>query len=205
MGLRQGDENRRRSPVGPDMLAAILVSAGSGLLALTGETGRLALRFDRTGLDQGEFWRLLTGHLVHLGWSHYWLNAAALLLLSLLFGRLFPMAGWASITMASVAAIDLGLWFLEPSLGWYVGLSGVLHGFLAAVAIGLFRVRPVVAGIVAGLLLAKLFYENLLGPMPGSETVSGGNVVVAAHLYGAAGGATAAIIQRFRVRPAGPL
>ncbi len=205
MGLRQGDENRRRLPFGPDLAAAILVSAGSGFLALTGEAGRLALRFDRAGLDQGELWRLLTGHLVHLGWPHYWLNATALLLLSLLFGRLFSLAGWGLITVVSVAAVDLGLWFLEPSLHWYVGLSGVLHGFPAAAAVGLFRVRPVEAGVVAGLLAAKLLYENLLGPMPGSEAVSGGAVVVAAHLYGAAGGAAAALILRFRVRPSGSI
>lgn len=202
MGLRLGDENRRRLPFGPVLAAAMLVAAASGLVELAGEIGRLTLRFDRAGLGQGELWRLLTAHLVHLGWSHYWLNIAALLLLGLLFGPLFPLAGWGLVTLASMFTIDAGLWLFEPSLDWYVGLSGVLHGFLAAAAVGLFRVRPAEAWLVTTLLLAKLLYESIVGPLPGSETASGGAVVVAAHFYGAVGGATAAVLHRVRVRPA---
>ena len=39
------------------------------------------------------------------------------------------------IGVASVAMIDLGFVLFEPQLDWYVGLSGVLHGALAAGAV----------------------------------------------------------------------
>ena len=47
--------------------------------------------------------------------------------------------------------------------------------------------------IIGGLLVVKLIYEQLVGPIPGSEGSSGGDVVVAAHLYGAIAGALAGL------------
>ena len=35
------------------------------LITLTGETGRVLLRYDRVALADGELWRLITAHLVH--------------------------------------------------------------------------------------------------------------------------------------------
>ena len=41
------------------------------------------------------------------------------------------------------------------------------------------------AWILLMLVIIKLAYEQLWGPMPGSESTAGGKVVVDAHLYGA--------------------
>ena len=35
------------------------------------------------------------------------------------------------------------------------------------------------------MIIAKLLWEQLVGPLPGSETAAGGSVVVDAHLFGA--------------------
>ena len=37
-----------------------------------------AWRFDRGLVSQGDIWLLLTGHIVHLNWSHWLLNMAGL-------------------------------------------------------------------------------------------------------------------------------
>ena len=80
----------------------------------------------------GEYWRLLTCHFVHYSAQHLLLNAVGLGLVAALFPREYSLAGWLSILAGSIAAIDLGFVLLEPQLEWYVGLSGVLHGALAA-------------------------------------------------------------------------
>jgi hypothetical protein len=49
-------------------------------------------------------------------------------------------------------------------------------------------------------LIAKLAYETVVGPLPGSEQSSGGTVIVAAHLYGAIAGAITAGVIMIRVR-----
>ena len=43
--------------------------------------------------------------------------------------------------------------------------------------------------ILGAALIAKLVYEALVGPLPGSAESSGGAVIVAAHVYGAIAGA----------------
>ena len=52
--------------------------------------------------------------------------------------------------------------------------------------------------IVAG----KLAWEQFAGPLPGSESGSGGPVIVDAHLYGAVGGLLAAVLIRVRTSAA---
>ena len=178
-----------------DIIPAGIVLS-SGLIAVFGEPGRLLLRWERALIVDGELWRLLTGHLVHLGGTHLVLNLAGLLLVWFLVGRDLKPLQWVVICLVSVVAIDLGFWVLNPSLSWYVGLSGVLHGMLAAgvvVAASDARKDLVMLGV---LVIAKLFYEQVAGALPGSGTVSGGPVIVDAHLYGAVSGAVAGAIMR---------
>lgn len=138
----------------------------------------------------GEWWRLLTGHLVHGGLRHLSLNMAGIGLVALLFGRDYSPGHWLLILLASTLAIDLGFVFYQPQLEWYVGLSGVLHGCIAAGLIAWWRYENRVLTLaVAVLLSAKLFWEQYRGALPLSGDMP---VVVAAHLYGAIGGALAA-------------
>ena len=107
--------------------------------ALTGDTGRELLRYERPAVLHGEYWRLVTGHFVHGSAQHLLLNAVGLGLIAALFPRDYSLRGWLLILASSIATIDLGFVLLEPQLQWYVGLSGVLHGALAAGAIGWWR------------------------------------------------------------------
>jgi rhomboid family GlyGly-CTERM serine protease len=174
------------------------------LLAVGGSPARSALRFDRDGVQNHELWRLVTGHLVHLGWIHFMMNIVGLTLVWLLLGGYFSSRQWMAILLVAIAGIDIGLWFLDPGLEWYVGLSGALHGMLVAgIVAGAMR-GSTEAAILGFLLLAKLAWEQLLGPMPGSAGIAGGDVVVNAHLYGAvAGGMAALMVDRAGLRRTG--
>ena len=201
MGLSKGEETR----LGALPALAWLVPGSVVLIALillfTGETGREWLRFERSGIAAGELWRLLTGHLVHLGVSHTVLNLAGLVLVWFLVGRAFDWKQWLWVMAGSVGAIDLGLWFGAPSLEWYVGLSGLLHGMLGAGIVAGIAARSGEALILAVVVAGKLAWEQFAGPLPGSETTSGGAVIVDAHLYGVIGGTlVAAMLIRVRGR-----
>jgi rhomboid family GlyGly-CTERM serine protease len=160
------------------------------LLSLGGESARVLLRYDRAAVaDAGEYWRLLTGHLVHGSFTHMALNLAGLALLGGLFPRHYSLAGWLAIIVLSIATIDLGFVWNEPQLEWYVGLSGLLHGALAAGAIAWWRYESRGLALVLSLILiAKLTWEQTHGALPLSGDM---NVIVDAHLYGAIGGAMA--------------
>lgn len=187
MGLRQIKPNLHSSHARSWILPAVL--AALCLLGLMlGESLRDQLRYERSAIAAGEFYRLLTGHFVHLGTGHTLLNAFGLGLVWLLVGGAFSIVGWIAVLGITVAAIDLGFWFFLPSLDWYVGLSGVLHGLLVAGLVGSLRVRRRESLILATVVAAKLAYETVVGPMPGSAEAAGGAVIVEAHVYGAAGG-----------------
>lgn len=170
----------------------------SMIIMLAGEHGKELLRYDRVWIGQGETWRFLSGHFAHLSWSHLAMNGAGLLLVWFLIGHSYAISTWIMITILTIATIDTAFWFLNPELYWYVGMSGLLHGLLVAGIIPRLRTLDVETGILMLLLIAKIGYEQFNGPVPGSETTSGGPVVVDAHLYGALGGVLGALLARIR-------
>jgi rhomboid family GlyGly-CTERM serine protease len=167
---------------GAALAAALALILG---LCATGEAGREHLRYERMALAHGQWWRLLTAHLVHMNLLHALLNCAGLSLLWMLFAREFSPRRWAWILIAACAAIDAGLWFLRPEVEWYLGASGVLHGALAAGATALYRRGDAVGTVLVLLLVVKLIYEQ----HSGASIFAGGLPLVAdAHLFGALGG-----------------
>jgi rhomboid family GlyGly-CTERM serine protease len=187
------------------MLAAALVAVLGLLLQLDGDAARAGLAWDRPALEGGEYWRLLSGHFVHLGWSHLALNLAGLGLVTWITGSAYSPLRWLLIAILTIATIDAGFWFLYADLDWYVGLSGLLHGLLIAGLVAGVRRRDREAMVLGVLVIAKLGWEQIVGPLPGSESTSGGAVIIDAHLYGAIGGLLGALVLWRRAGPTASL
>ena len=145
------------------------------------------LRYERSALLTGQWWRLLTAHVVHLDLRHALLNGLAAGLMIWLFASALSWRHWLLTVMLAVSAIDAGLWFLHVEVAWYVGASGVLHGVLAAGTIAWLQQGDGRGWPLLGLLVLKLGYEQLSrGALP---LMTGAVVITAAHLYGAGAGA----------------
>ena len=153
-------------------------------------------RFDRGLIDQGHYWLLLSGHLVHLNWSHWALNMAGLLIVAVFFSVYGRLLEWLFVLLFTAIVTGLGLYWFNPELIWYVGLSGVLHGLFMYGAVREVRYYPFSGYLLLLLLIGKLFWEYMNGPIPGSEEMTGGHVVVSAHLYGAIGGFASVVLTR---------
>lgn len=174
-------------------LPAVMIAA-SGIFELFGDSGREWLQYDRIAILDGEFWRLLTGHFVHLGPGHYVLNAIAVFLVWVAVGEYFTNRQWLIVTVVTIAGVNAGLWLFNPGIVWYVGMSGFLHGVLMAGIVKGFQFLPREAVLGGMVVASKIVYEQVLGPMPGSEQSAGGDVVVDAHLYGALAGLAIAAV-----------
>ena len=179
----------------PAVIATFCLAA-----ALAGEEGREWLRWDRDALVDGQLWRTVTGHFVHLSWSHFLLNLGAFFLVWMIVGDRLAARIWILLITVCVAGMGLGFWFMAHELQWYVGMSGLLHGLLMAGLIVGMRSSPTESVLIGSFVIAKLVFEQLSGPLPGSESVSGGAVIVDAHLYGALSGTIFAILYLIRVR-----
>jgi rhomboid family GlyGly-CTERM serine protease len=163
------------------------------LPALGGESLRAAWQYDRVAIQNGQLWRFVSAHFVHLDMTHALLNAVGLVLLWGLFARIYAPLQWLAAMSLTLVALALGFWFLQPQLQWYVGASGLLHGVFAFGAMALLRQRDRIGQIAAVVFAMKLAFEQWRGPLPFEEH---GIVIVAAHLYGALGGLVAGLLIR---------
>ena len=137
-------------------------------------------------------WRALTGHLVHINWPHALINAAALWLVARLYADDLGARAQALALVVSACAISAGLAVFYPSIAWYRGLSGALHGlFFAGVTTWLFTQKPRIARTLW--LPVALFaggWIKVTLEQPGGATTPradwlGAAVVPQAHLVGA--------------------
>jgi rhomboid family GlyGly-CTERM serine protease len=159
------------------LLILLLLGAVLGL----GDSLSALLRYDRSAIAAGGWWRLLTAHIVHLDVHHLLLNELGLVLMWSLFADDYDAVEWCVIVFAGALAISSGLWWLSPRVSWYVGASGVLHSVMAAGAAKHFAQRSWDRWILGLGLCAKLAWEQSAGH---SQPL----VVVDAHLYGALSG-----------------
>lgn len=145
------------------------------------------------GLAATQPWRAVTAAFVHWTPLHLAANLAGCAVLGLLgwrarLGARESLAGLIALPLTQLALL------LRPELLHYGGLSGVLHGMTALVALSLLmrtgRERWVGAGIALG-LAAKIALEAPLGPALRATPGFDFPVAPFAHLSGALAGVLA--------------
>jgi rhomboid family GlyGly-CTERM serine protease len=151
------------------------------------------LHYDRHAVLAGQWWRLLTAHLVHGSITHLVYNIIALALILHVFGRHISPLRLGVSTLLLMLTVGGGLLLCNADLAWYVGFSGVLHGLFALLALQQLLTGSRAHTLALAALGAKIAYEQLLGPSPASELALGLPVIVDAHLYGAASGIVLAL------------
>ena len=157
-------------------------------LQLLPEAWRRALWYDRAAIGDGEYWRILTGNLVHLGWMHLALNVAALLIGIWVFYPARTPIAWAMAQFVCGVVSSVGLYLYSPNIAWCVGMSGALHGLLMIGAIDWIRQGDRVGWALLAIWSGKLAWEHWHGALPFSTETVGSAVVTDAHLWGAVGG-----------------
>lgn len=164
--------------------AVLLLLAVSALLLLSDDLVRM-LRYDRTGIDAGQYWRVLSANLVHSNYWHYLLNAGSVAVQALLFRDLLPARNWGLVALLCAAGNILGMHFFSPELRWYVGMSGALYGSAIFGAIALLRNREwLIGGALASYLTGRIIYEQFWDLPSDMEQMIGVPVAVDAHLWG---------------------
>ena len=174
-------------------LAAIVVAA---VLAQGHPAAVSALEFDRARIAAGEWWRLLTCHLVHYGWPHTLADMAVFAALAWVAQRRGHGLIWAVLVAA--AAIGAAVYAWAPGTTAYRGMSGVdatVFGFAAvrmAVEDGGWK-RGLWLAVLA-LAVGRFVFETATGrPLLPTSLPDGVAVVGVAHLAGLAVGCVGAV------------
>ncbi|QCF27504.1 rhombosortase [Hydrocarboniclastica marina] len=165
---------------------SVLLALGMILISLLPVELAQLLQFQNELFEEGEYYRLLTGHFVHLGWMHALLNSIGLVIVIWIFPQPLTLRiGLTSVLFCSIF-ISFGLLLLSE-VAWYRGFSGVLHGLFVIGALSAGSVLRWRLPLMLG-LVAKLGYELGVGPDSATAELIGGTVIEAAHWLGAAAG-----------------
>lgn len=95
---------------------------------------RAALLYDRAALAGGEWWRIWTGHWVHFGWSHFIADTGLLVILGWLLEARHPVFSRLALLLLP-PFIAAALYWLDPTMARYGGLSAVNLGLLLFLAL----------------------------------------------------------------------
>lgn len=146
------------------------------------------LVYNRILIEQGELWRLFTGHLLHTNGYHLLLNLSAILLLWALHGQFYQPINYSLLFVICALTTSLGLYVFSPDLHQYVGLSGVLHGvFVWGAVMDILNKEKTGYLLFIGVWL-KIAHEQYYGASEDVAQLIGANVAIDAHLWGAIGG-----------------
>tara|TARA_R110001592_G_scaffold232793_7_gene490253 strand:+ start:2890 stop:3477 length:588 start_codon:yes stop_codon:yes gene_type:complete len=166
----------------------IIILTLSLLLFLLQPDSNQWFSYYHSAIENGQWWRLLTAHICHTNGYHLLLNGIGLLVVVSLFLNTFINNALLLISLFSGLFISLCLFWFEPSVQQYVGLSGVLHALFAFGVCDELKKQDK-WGIIIGLgFVIKIAFEQFNGPSPITESLIGATVLINAHLYGAIAG-----------------
>lgn len=157
----------------------------AGVLLLVHPWAVRELAFVRPAIATGQWWRLVTGNFVHLGFWHLFLDALGLVLWIALCGTRVSISGWCARTLVLALGVGLGLYCFAPHVVGYVGLSGMIYGLFvldlghdALVEADRFAALCVV--VIAG----RVAWAMAGGTPAWEARLMGGQVIPAAHVCG---------------------
>ncbi len=133
-----------------------------------------------TSIQDGQWWRIVTGNFTHTNFTHLAMNLLGLWVISYFFK---PTARSLSILLVSISTL-VGISLLATSLHSYVGLSGTLHGIFAFYSLNeALNGRKSSWLLVIG-VIAKVLSEQWLGASTSTAELIQARVAIEAHLSG---------------------
>lgn len=152
------------------------------------------LSYQRHAISDGQWWRLISGNLLHTNHWHVLMNLAGLWVVLSLHHFHYRLAGLCLLFLLLCLLEGVGLYLGYPQLLGYVGLSGMLHGLFAFGA-----VQDIINKVRLGYVLLigviiKVGHEQFYGASDEVTSMIGARVATEAHLVGLLCGLVCALL-----------
>lgn len=139
----------------------------------------------RRAVNDGAWWRILSGQFIHTNWAHYLLNISSLWLFTLLFYNIIRVRTFTISLIILTLSVGLCLHLLDPGIHWYAGLSGAIYGLFLIGAYGAYQENErLMAYAVSVLVVGKVMGDHWFGLLQDNAALIGARVVTESHVYG---------------------
>lgn len=182
------------------LLFFISIGAVSSLLWLGGQSTEEWLMYQREAIASGQFWRVLTGHLVHSNGWHLILNLASLLLIGLLFSQHLTIKFWSLLFTVSGLLISGFYYWYAPEFDSYVGLSAILYSAIIAGALLDLKEQPLIASLVLVVVTGRVIWQQFYGSVDSLAELIDNRVAIESHLFGIISGYLLGLVLLLRQR-----
>jgi len=179
---------------------ALLMSIlGLSIILVIGQWFQSDLFFNRNDINQGQWWKILSGNFTHSNIPHLLLNLSGLWILGILFIDSLSSKSFILSSVFLALIVGAGLFFFTPELNGYYGFSGVLYGLYFVAAFCAILENDLFTGISVVLLISgKIIWDYATGGSQASAKLIGIPVANDAHLYGFIGAIAIAGFLLFR-------
>jgi Rhomboid family. len=161
----------------------------SAVITASAELSSLA-SLDVSLVMSGEVWRLFTGHLTHLTWRQYALDAPVFLIVYLVYRR--NTGGLSSIYLVIFSAIMVSATVVAMSIHQvYGGLSGLSYAAISALLLNMVIATPRQVLPYILILTFLIYFLCLQG------NTTGINVAKEAHVAGTISGLAFELVRRW--------
>ena len=166
---------------------ALLIFITTVIYLLEPQASQL-LAYYHTAITQFELWRLISATFCHTNFNHLLINIFGLVITLALFIDTYKLIKIFPIIIFNSLFIGAALFFFEPQVIWYVGLSGVLHGLFSYGVAADIGNKDRWGYLLGSGFIIKIIYEQTYGAAQSTIDLIDAPVLVNAHLYGALAG-----------------
>ena len=171
------------------LVAAAVLLGPLTVLFLLGDLANPVLHYARAPILAGEWWRLITGHLVHLDTAHLAVNAAVVLAWLYLFDERDSLRSVLARLLVYALLTGVGMLMLSPGLQWMLGASAITYAMIAGSAFRAALEGPRPLGLLLlACLAARMAAEQIWGLNSWFSHFVDYPIVSQAHGYGIAAG-----------------
>ncbi|MCF6193417.1 MAG: rhombosortase, partial [Kangiellaceae bacterium] len=142
------------------------------------------LNYQQLAVSDGQWWRIFTSNFCHSNWNHWTLNIVGLWLMDVWYKPVISLKIRNYLLFFCLFA-NVALLHAFLNIGWYVGLSGALHGYLLGGAVISYATSKLVNSLIIVIMIIKLFVENTWQINSETSELIGAEVLEEAHLFGA--------------------
>ncbi|MBU2882380.1 rhombosortase [Psychrosphaera sp. B3R10] len=178
---------RRQFIIGPLLVFSCMI-----LLHLFEPYSSELLGLFPTKVLDGEWWRVITGQLLHTNLNHLLLNSSGLVLVWALHGEYYSVKHYLIVMLLCLTLVGITLMFFA-NYSHYAGLSGVLHSLLIYGGIIDITKQEKTGWLLLLGIAIKVAYENIVGASAETEELIGASVATEAHLIGVIVGCVVAV------------